>query len=249
MYVNQEIVYQARSTLKTIRKGFGDAATEEMLAITEVLRDYMTNTYKDVVYYYRVYYVAEDSGYIGRKLSNLIRGCPEYYPVVDYLNKVNWTGGFRKRPLRGHASTIVKHMSQGVPLQYPTNPLSQFDVQSIRQMILGAQPLPTEICADVFGKPAVQVAKQIDQLLDEVGANGTSDNRFTKHFEPYIVEQYDVDLPVYRGLIYSNLFIGCPVFYPRRPYTFAANQTGGYLPIKLPDSLRSKIKEVTTQNN
>lgn len=81
---NQEVIYLGARGYSSIEKHYGTNTLQAARTINDIVRAYLEETYPQVRGAYLAAVVREEeTGYIGRKLTNMFRGCPEFYPLDE----------------------------------------------------------------------------------------------------------------------------------------------------------------------
>lgn len=231
----QEVIYMGMGGYTHVRKHYGADTLAVVRAVNDIVRPYIAEHFPNVRGLYTTCIVLEDNGYMGRKLTNLFRGCPEFYPLRE--NRISEIDGIVLPPA---ALDGLQRMASGVPYQAPAN--GAFDPMEItRETVLAATREYEEIEATRFGPAAVEYAKSATEFLER--EHYLHKWRFAP-FMPYVVRQFIGAECVYTGQLLTNLIPGCPTFYPQFARPPIVNQWDGYREIELPPNILQKVRAV-----
>lgn len=239
----QNVIYEAPVALKTQASWFGERAVSVMLEVTEIIRPFVQLHYPGLRHNYQSYFVSQTtetddgmSALVDRRiLSNLIPGCPVFYPVRMEKLPNNLDKGFIKnQPLPMAKNNDLYNSLWDVlgNLKIRLRPIGErFNLTE--QRIISRRNLNPDKIAATFGAGAVRAMHYLDDFAEHLDIPAV--------YKPYLVRQFDNEKSRYVGLVLTNLAKGFPILYPKFKKDFAANRSGGFRSIILPDDLLQQI--------
>lgn len=235
--MGQKILAELSASRQTIKKWFGVEALEAADEINGIISPWLCQHYPEATNTYQMYLVREDSGYIGRKYSNLYPDCPEFYPVRPAEHIGTDIYGYYHAPLSLHQLQAVQETASMLAAHNPPAGLDTFVPEEItHQIVYSAHRENDKMVNSRYGSEVQALADHIPSALNL----GQTDSYLS-----YYVDQYagnDSTEPVYSGMIYSNLIYGCPWFYPLYFKDHFVNaHSNGYRDIVLPQDMLGKI--------
>lgn len=250
--MKQTIFAESSISLKAQAKWFGDLGVQRMLEVTDTVSAFYfpkMPPFRSRYHVYWVHQVDESTGfyYTGRVMTNLILGCPMFYPIRERELPVNETDGFEEVNVPEELLSKYIDMAENTanklpdsirlyPPEYTGNPVEA-------QYVFTRQTMRENAVQEMFGPEAIELGSKIDGMIDAL-PNRSSRDWYELMYAPYILEQFDRQGLVYEGFAYTNLIPGMPVFYPINPQTYYVNKMGGFKSVKLPHELQEQIDQI-----
>lgn len=242
--INQTIICETSLSYAGIEKWYGTQAAENVVKIAEILKPYCLERYKGIGFTMQQYVVSEEGGYVGRKMTNLIEGCPAFYPKKMERIPPNEVDGYRVGHLTDFESNVVWDITEQYSDARTYPAICEGPYQAATQYIITGQTLKEERFDKIFGVSTRLAVQELNEYL--AGTNLIKQDidvpPYMQQYAVYVVEQFDgFGKLLYAGYMCSNLIYGCPVFYPQYRSEFPANYNGGYKDVQLPDELLDKL--------
>lgn len=239
----QTVICETPLSLQGIKKWYGEQAADNILTIADILRPYFETNGIGIGYTLQQYVVTEENGYVGRKMSNLIRGCPSFYPLRNEIIPVNEGDGFRAVQYSAYLIDEAWDVAESYSdwRDYPT--MADGPLHVDHQDIITSVRLQDGLYTKWFGEGALELTRELNEMLKDGPKEPLGElPSHMLQYQTYVAEQYGASgQMLYVGFISSNLIRGCPILYPLYRSEFPANFTGGYKDIELPQNILDEI--------
>lgn len=233
--MSQHIVFESRTSLLVHQRWFGERAVQAMLEITDIISPYFQEHCPYIPARYQTYFVNRD-GTDYKILSNLIVGCPTFYPILEQRLAFDLqTNGFRVTNAEidpriiASAYNVVRNFG------------AEFtDTRHTVQNVLALRSLSQKALGIYFGEHVNSLLRKLNTLTLPL----FGDDEILS-YRPYVIRQENKRGEiVYEGIALTNLVRGFPCVQSIRNKPHPANRTGGFRSISLPKEILEEVQQV-----